>query len=74
MQTQLNNCSNTIIEVSFIKIIYDFKIKKAFLLLYDRFIEFIIDNLSNRRLEYHVEISEIIAFANAKNKSRLKIN
>jgi len=68
LQTQLNNNLNIAIELLSTKMIYDFKIKKALLLLYNCFVEFIIDDFSNRCLKYDVEVSEIIAFANAKTK------
>lgn len=68
LQTQLNNNLNIATRSLSTKIIYDFKIKKALLLLYDCFVELIINNLSNCCLEYYVKASEVIAFANAKNK------
>jgi len=66
LQAQLNNSLNTTTRLLSTKIIYNFKIKKVLLLLHDRLVKLIINNLSNCCLKYHVEASEVIAFANTK--------
>jgi len=50
------------------KIIYKFKIKKTFLLLNHDNDHFIINDLSNKRLKYRVEIMNVTFFANVKIK------
>lgn len=44
---------------------YEFKIKKAFFLLYD---DHRTTNVSKKRLEFRVEVVDAIAFVNAKAK------
>ncbi len=52
--------------MSFNKVIYNFKIKKTLSLL--NYGQSIINDLSNKRLEYRAEAEKAIVFANAKAK------
>jgi hypothetical protein len=48
------------------KVIYNFKIKKALLLLYNS--KLMRDNIVNKRLEYRAKVVDVTTFANVKAK------
>jgi len=48
------------------KVIYNFKIKKTLLLLYNS--KLMRDNIVNKRLEYRAKVVDVTTFANAKAK------
>ena len=64
LQTQLNNFVNVVIDFSFNKIIYNFKVRKVFTTL---FVEQIVDLLA-QRLKYRQKTVKVIAFVNVKTK------
>lgn len=66
LQSQLNNNLNVVIEIILNEIIYDFKIKKALLLLHNR--NLTRNDIVNKHLKYRIKTIEVIAFANAKAK------
>lgn len=66
LQAQLNNNLNAIIEITFNKTIYNFKIKEALLLIYDE--NSTRNDIVDKRLKYRAKILKIIAFANVKAK------
>lgn len=66
MQTQLNNNSNVATKIASNKVIYDFKIKKTFLLLYND--NSTRNNIVKKCLKYCIEVVDVIVFANAKAK------
>ena len=67
LQTQLNNFSNAVIDLSFNEMIYGFKVRETISsLTSDTQAK---ADLSAQRLKYRREVSEAIAFANIKARS-----
>ena len=66
LQTQLNNFLNVVIELLFNKIIYNFKIKNALIVVIDA--SQMLKNIFNQRLKYQQKIVDAIAFVNIKIK------
>jgi len=66
LQAQLNNSLNVAIEMAPNEVIYNFKIKKALLLLHDS--KLVRDDIVNKRLKYRAKAIDVTTFANAKTK------
>ena len=66
LQTQLNNFFNVVIELLFNKIIYNFKIKNALIVVVDA--SQMSKNIFNQRLKYQQKIVDVIVFVNVKIK------
>lgn len=66
LQVQLNKSFNVATKLSLNKVIYNFKIKKALLLLYNS--KSTRDNIVNKQLKYCTKVANAILFANAKTK------
>ena len=67
LQIMLNNSINVIIDLSFNEIIYDFKIRDAFIEIVNSEISVNL-NFAALRLKYKKKVVDVIAFVNAKVK------